>query len=149
MKLFFDTSALIKFFHKEDGSQRVTELIVSEENEIWISELARVEFISAIFRRFRNREMSETELSEALSAFEEELTSFNTEPLGHAIVKETESLIKRYGKTMGLRSLDALHLGTFSLISEDDWSFVAADKGLCDVVQALGYRAINPQLFDA
>lgn len=148
MKLFFDTSALIKFFHKEDGSQKVTELIVSEENEIWISELARIEFISAVFRRFRNREMSETELSEALSAFEEELTSFNIEPLGHAIVKETETLIKRYGKTMGLRSLDALHLGTFSLISEDDWSFVAADKGLCDVAQALGYKAINPLFAD-
>lgn len=34
MKLFFDTSALIKFFHEEDGTQEVTRLITSEENEI-------------------------------------------------------------------------------------------------------------------
>lgn len=27
MRLFFDTSALVKFFHEEEGSPKVTELI--------------------------------------------------------------------------------------------------------------------------
>ena len=44
MILFFDTSALVKFFHEEKGFEAVTRLIVSEDNEIWISELARIEF---------------------------------------------------------------------------------------------------------
>lgn len=40
--------------------------------------------------------------------------------------------------------MDALHLGTFSLISGDNWFFVAADKTLCEVTQLMGFRTINP-----
>lgn len=36
MNLFFDTSTLVKFFHDEEGTQAVTELINSDENEIWL-----------------------------------------------------------------------------------------------------------------
>jgi uncharacterized protein len=53
MKLFFDTSALVKFFHQEHGTEKVTGLI--ENNEIWLSELTRIEFMSALFRRYRSR----------------------------------------------------------------------------------------------
>jgi uncharacterized protein with PIN domain len=50
MILFFDTSALIKFFHEEEGTEVVTGLIHNEENEIWISEATGVEFLSALYR---------------------------------------------------------------------------------------------------
>jgi PIN domain nuclease of toxin-antitoxin system len=94
LKLFIDSSALVKFFHKEEGSQRVTELIVSEENEVWISEIAGIEFVSAVFRRFRNKEIDEDKFNNAISGFDEQLSTFNVEPLGHAVIKEAESLIK-------------------------------------------------------
>lgn len=144
MKLFFDTSALVKFFHEEEGSPKVTELISLHGNEIWISELARIEFASAVFRRFRNNEIDEEKVNDALSGFDEQLFSFNIEPLGHAVMKEAESLLKEYGKAEGIRTLDALHLGTFNLISEKDWFFVAADENLCKVVRLLEHNAINP-----
>jgi len=41
MKLFFDTSALVKFFYEEKGSDIVTDLITSKQNEIWLLELLR------------------------------------------------------------------------------------------------------------
>jgi PIN domain nuclease of toxin-antitoxin system len=41
MNLFFDTSALVKFFHEEKGSETVTNLILSKDNEMWISELTK------------------------------------------------------------------------------------------------------------
>lgn len=145
MKLFFDTSALIKFFHEEEGTREVTKLITEEESEIWVSELVRIEFISALFRRLRNNEITEDKLNDAVTGFDEQIAFFNVEPLGHAVMKEAESLLKRYGKNQGLRALDALHLGTFSLISGDNWLFVAADKTLCDVVQLMGVKTINPQ----
>lgn len=34
MKLFFDTSALVKYFHNEQGSQEVIELIENPDNDI-------------------------------------------------------------------------------------------------------------------
>ena len=90
MNLFFDTSALVKFFHEEKGSETVTNLILSKDNEIWISELARIEFLSAILRRFRSKEVDGEQLKEAMAGFEEQLPLFNVEPLGQAILKEAE-----------------------------------------------------------
>ena len=144
MNLFFDTSALVKFFHEEEGSEVVTRLITSQENEIWISELVRLEFMSALFRRFRNREINDKQLREAISGFNEEISFFNVELLRQSVIKEAESLLKKYGKTQGLRTLDALYLGAFSLIAEEEWSFVAADETLCKVIQLIGFKAINP-----
>lgn len=144
MKLFFDTSALIKFFHEEEGTAQVSALIESEDNDFWISELARIEFISALYRRVRNKEITEDQLTEALSGFNEELATFNCEPLGHAVITEAKSLLKQYGKAHGLRTLDALQLGAFSIISEKEWVLVSADSNLCRVAQLQGYKTINP-----
>ncbi len=59
-------------------------------------------------------------------------------------VKEAENLLKSYGKTYGLRTLDALHLAAFSLISESDWTFVTADIKQNEVAQAMGFSTIFP-----
>jgi len=144
MILFFDTSALVKVFHEEKGSEVVTPLIKAKDNEVWVSELARIEFLSAIFRRVRNREISDEQLNEAVIGFEEQLYFFNVEPLGQAILREAELLLKKYGKRRRLRSLDALQMGTFSLISERGWYFVAADDILCEIAKDMGFAVINP-----
>ena len=43
MNLFFDTSALVKFSHEEKGTDIVTDLILEQNNEVWISELGQLE----------------------------------------------------------------------------------------------------------
>ena len=144
MNLFFDTSALVKFFHEEEGTDIVTDLILEQNNEVWFSELGRLEFISAVFRRFRNKELDEEQLNTAVDSFENQIAGFNIEPLGHAVLEQAELFIKKYGRTYGLKALDALHLGAFSLISEKDWSFVVADDNLCKVAEVIGFTTINP-----
>jgi len=46
MNLYVDSSALIKYFHKEQGTEKVTGLLNDASNEIWISELAIIKFYS-------------------------------------------------------------------------------------------------------
>jgi predicted nucleic acid-binding protein len=144
MILFFDTSALIKFFHEEEGTEAVTGLIHNEENEIWISEVAGVEFLSALYRRFRNNEINQNELEITISAFDEQFMSFNIEPFGDVTINEAKILLKKYGKTKGLRTLDAFQLGAFTLICDEDWSFVTSDTRLCNIAEQIGLRTINP-----
>lgn len=144
MNLFFDTSALVKFFHEEEGTDIVTDLILEQNNEVWFSELGRLEFISAVFRRFRNKELDEGQLNTAVDSFENQIAGFNVEPLGQAVLEQAEFFIKKYGGTYGLKALDALHLGAFSFISEKDWSFVVADDNLCKVAEVIGFTTINP-----
>ena len=144
MILFFDTSALIKFFHEEDGSKKVTKLITSENNKIFVLDLCKLEFLSALYRRFRNNEIDEYSLNLAVEGFEEEVALFNVENMSYPVLQESENLLKKYGKKHGLRTLDALHLGCFSLISEKDWYFVSADDNLCNMVKIIGFKTINP-----
>ena len=53
MILFFDTSALVKVFHEEKGSEVVTPLIKAKDNEVWISELARIDQTNQLTRLTR------------------------------------------------------------------------------------------------
>jgi len=144
MNLYFDKSALVKFFHKETGTEEVTDLILSDKNNIWISQLAQLEFSSALYRRYRNREISKIELNKSIQAFEEQITAYNIEPLSQGIVNEAKSLLIMFGEKHGLRTLDSIQLATFLLISEKKWAFITSDENLCKVVKKAGYSFINP-----
>jgi uncharacterized protein len=144
MNLFFDTSALVKFFHEEVGTETVSTLILDPNNSIWIVELARLEFLSAVFRRFRTKELDEDRLNTAIGSFEKQVENWNVEPLGRAVIEEAANLMKDHAREHGLKALDAMHLGAFSLISEANWALVAADDTLCAVAEILGYTTINP-----
>ncbi len=144
MILFLDTSALVKFFHEEEGTELVSELVNSQENDIWLFDLVRLEFLSALYRRFRNNEIDEKMLNVAIEGFEEELLNFKIEQLSQTIMQEAEDLLKKYGREYGLRTLDAMHIGCFSLISENDWFFVSSDENLCKIAEVCGFKTINP-----
>lgn len=144
MNLFFDTCALVKYFHVEDGTEQVTALIHNPENKIWILELARTEFISTLFRKYRNRVIDENQLTSAIKGFDLEYSKFNVEPLNGLVASEAEELLKKYGKYEGLRTLDSLHLAAFRIIAEKDWVFVSADEVLCKTVKLENFQVINP-----
>lgn len=143
MNLYIDTSALVKFFHNENGTEKITELI-SSDNRICISELAKIEFFSSLYRKYRAREIDDKMLALAIEGFEEQINKFLIEPIKSIIIKEAELLLKKHGQNEGLRTLDSIHLATFSLISEKNWIFVASDKRLCDIAEKLNFEIINP-----
>ncbi len=145
MNLFFDTSALVKYFYYEMGTEQVSALIENPDNSLWILELARTEFLSALLKKYRTREIGETQLQIAIEGFESTVCHFHIEPLGHIVTQEAEKLLKKYGRTEGLRTLDALQLGAFVLLveAEDDWQFIVADKTLAYVAQCENYSVIT------
>ncbi|WP_020393853.1 type II toxin-antitoxin system VapC family toxin [Thiolinea disciformis] len=136
MNLFFDTSALVKFFHQEMGSEQVIALIEKPENDIWVSDLARIEFNSALYRKFRRGDLDAVQLVEIASGFQEEWQNLNVQPVSQAVLDEAEALMQRQGKQLGLRTLDAIQLASFALLAEENWAFVVADGLLADAVEA-------------
>ena len=144
MNCFFDTSALAKLFQKEEGSNFVEEIINAPENEIWILDLTRIELLSSVYRRYRQKDISEKELEIILNAFDEQLLEFNQEFLGPAVLFEAEELMKNYGKIQGLRALDALQLGACKILNTTDWRFVCSDKRLCDIARLCKITVLNP-----
>lgn len=144
MIIFYDTSALVKFFHEEMGTDIVTEQINNQENKIYISELSGLEFVSALYRRYRRGELDNELLNNALDAFADECNNFHVEPVNFLTIAEAKKLLLQYGKHHGLRTLDAIQLATFSLLRGENWLFVACDDVLLAVATAMDAQTINP-----
>ncbi|MCF8308794.1 MAG: type II toxin-antitoxin system VapC family toxin [Bacteroidales bacterium] len=139
MNLFFDTSALVKIFSNESGSGEAKELVDSSENQIWVSELAKVELISALFKKYRSREISNDQLENSIKFLENQIDEFSIVSLASDNVDEAATLLKKFGKKQGLRTLDALHVASFILVAEQTWKFISSDERQIIVVKELGY----------
>ena len=142
MICYFDTSALVKLFNTESGSEKVKELIDNPENEVWVLELALVELLSAVFRKYRNMEVKEEDLEKIQIAIENQFMLFNIVPMAGDIIKETQQMIIRFGKDYGLRTLDAMHIAGWTLIAEPSWFFVSSDKNQLNVLNLMKFNTI-------
>lgn len=144
MNLYLDTSALVKNFIDEAGSENLRRLIEDQENQIWISELVETEFSCALFRRLRNHELSIFQVAEALEGFRTSITKFEILPLNSGILSRANQLIRKYGDKFALRSLDSMHAASFDTVAEkEDWIFATADLFLGNFIESLGFRVIN------
>lgn len=144
---FFDTSALIKLYHEEVGTEQVEEIFGRTDNSIIISELSIVEFYSTLARKRRRGEIAPQAQEEALKSFEEDCASrFVVAPLTTAIVQKAKELLRTHGNSSALRALDALQLAA-SLVSrlEEEMVFVCADARLLEIGRLEGLEVLNPE----
>jgi len=92
MKLFLDTSAIVKAFHNEQGTDVIVKLLSQKGLTIWISELTKIEYKSALYRRFNNKQISEADLHIAFDGFNSYIPKINVEPLTSITLSEAENL---------------------------------------------------------
>jgi len=143
MKLYFDTSALVKYYYQEQGTDYVTKLIQNEQNEIIISEIAIIEFISSLYKKFRTKELSESDLIIALNEFRLSLCDYTVEPFTSIVRENAEKIIAKFGKDYAIRTLDAMQLSTYILIADNESKFVCADSTLLKIVELTNQNFIN------
>lgn len=140
--LFFDTSALVKRYYEEPGTDIVDELIEGDRTVV-ISSLAVIETVSA-FRRKYNRDEIEAEDMNALLAsfFREALDDFVIVPMDESIQQFSFDLILEDD----LRTLDSLQLSAALSISgeEIDAVFVSADRDLVGVAEKHSLETVRP-----
>lgn len=142
--LFFDTSALVKYFYLETGSEHVTDLIDDPENTVQISTLAHLEFVSALHRKHREGALEEANLNRALKGFEQVINTFKVYPLDEPIFERAIRVVRKHGNTHALRTLDALHLATHLHHISAKSDFVVSDHRLAEVARLEGLSVINP-----
>lgn len=128
MKIYLDTSSLIKLYHYEDGSKELDELF--EENtitKVTLSELAKVEYDSAIWKKYRTKELNQEEVDILISSFVSDFIRFCFIKLNSDITNHARSLISVYGNE-GLRTLDAIQLASAVKEKGDLDFFVTSDN---------------------
>ena len=140
---FFDTSALVKLYHEESGDIIVLPIYYGE-NEIFISELSRIEFISAMHKKFRNKEINTRILRITIDRFISDFNDrFHIIPLVSSLVDIAFDLITEYGRSKHLITLDAIQLASFLAIADDDTTFVSADDRFNSFVKQMSFNVLE------
>ena len=71
MKLFLDTSSLVKLYHNEIGTSELEELFTGLTiNAIYLSEISKIEFSSTILKKVRTKKISKNEAKMTLELFQ-------------------------------------------------------------------------------
>lgn len=144
MNYFFDTSALVKIYHIEAGSDGVLDIYYSE-NSITISELGKAEFLATIYKKYKEKEINEETIEAIINKFEEDLKNkFKLFKFSSLVLDESGSLIKKHAKDFSLGPLGSIQLAFFKAYCEDEDVFVCADKRLVKVAELEGFTIMVP-----
>ena len=138
MKIFLDTSSLVKLYHKEADTDELENLLSSITiNTFFLSEISKIEFASTVWKKVRTNEITELEAQTTLGLFESDFEKFVFIPVDSIIIEHARNLISTYG-TKGLRTLDGIQLSTSVYLSKQAQLFITSDNLLKSFLEAEG-----------
>ncbi|HEY6392287.1 MAG TPA: type II toxin-antitoxin system VapC family toxin [Bryobacteraceae bacterium] len=150
---FFDSSALVKRYHVEAGTQVVDQIIDDTNNRVRVSRLATAELISAFAIKVRTQSIDRKDANLFLGQFRRDVATGSLEifSIMESEFAAAELLVERYAFELRLRALDALQLAVALELRNQKLvdHFVAADRILCEVARREGFSVINPDLKDS
>lgn len=147
-RYFIDTSALVKRYRIEQGSDAVDRLFGAPDSKFVISRLGITETISAFALKVRAGELSLEDYAVCRKKFLGEV--------GHGLLgivqlltghyRLAEQLIDRHAPARRFRTLDALQLSTAVTLHQQGRvdTLVSADAPLCEVALLEGLNVLNP-----
>lgn len=128
MKIFLDTSVLVKLYHQEDETDALDLFFsTSKITAIYLSEITKIEFESTFWKKVRTKELSEPEALRILEIFERDSFKYLFTPTDTIVIERARVLISNYG-IKGLRTLDAIQLATAVLLSPQVDLFLTSDN---------------------
>ena len=143
MKIYYlDTSALVKLYHNEKGTEEVEKIFSTPNASIIISEIAVVELYSALYRLNRMKEIPGNAVEASIRSFEDDCKyRFSINSVSSDTINRAKNIIKRYGKEESIRTLDAIQLSV-SLDNESAIIFVSADAVLNVIAEKEGLETV-------
>lgn len=133
-KAYIDTSILVAYYCPESLSSQA-EAVLSRYSNLAISWLVDVEFVSAVSKKVRRKELKETDGIKIVSQFFTHLEKnvFESIRLTHQHYRLARDWIGQF--KLVLRTLDALHLAIAQL---ESCKFITADSEQAAAGKALG-----------
>lgn len=144
-----DTSALVKYYHPERGSEWVINLVTQEQAHLFVSSLTVVEMHAALAKKHRCRIIPFQAYQATVEALAQDIDEerFSVVELTSHVQTLAIELLKKHAPSRALRTLDALQLAVAVELKERGWlgTFVVADETLADVAVQEGMTVLNPE----
>ena len=142
---YLDTSALVKLYVHESGTERMLSLVADPEApRLAILSLARTELYSAVRRREHAGDLDEASVAQLLERFEFHLTTrLLRQAVSDPVVDSACGLIDRYP----LRAYDALQVAGCLVLrsaTPEPATFVCSDQPLLEVADSESLTWLDP-----
>ena len=139
---FLDTSALIKLYIAEHGSQRLVEWLA--DSAVAVSQLTYGEVFATFARRRREHLVSDEEHTRLCTAFEHDWGGFFRLHFSDAALSHVPGLCHRHP----LRGADALQLACATLLRDEGLELILAtsDRQLLTAAKAEGLQVFDPEV---
>src|SRR3990170_5454184 len=124
--IYIDTSAYLKIFLKEKGSDKARKLV--KENRLLASAILTSECFSAFSRRRQGKEIDDKTFDRLVNRVKKDLPYIEIVRLTDDVLRRTEELLLQ----STVRTLDAVHVASALLFQESTGialTFVTSDKG--------------------
>jgi hypothetical protein len=140
---FFDTSALVKRYHSEKGTENIDKIFNEDDRALIISSLSITEIVSALNRKKEEKVISKEDLDIVLSRFfHDAIKEYVVVELDEEHMKDSIMLVLK----RNLRTLDSLQLAIALRLKELEIVFVCADRKLVTVASKECLKTINPEV---
>jgi len=136
MNAFFDSSALVKRYIIEDGSERVNAIFL-EAKIIFVSLVCMPEIFSALNRLKREKKINQDHYRQIKLTVYEDFKLFNICALGGRVLREAIEILENYPS----KTLDAIQLASALTVAAD--FFVCSDKPLLSIAQKIKINIID------
>ncbi|HKS08133.1 MAG TPA: type II toxin-antitoxin system VapC family toxin [Pyrinomonadaceae bacterium] len=146
---FIDSSALVKAYIAEIGTDWVRAILNDPHYRISISALAEVEVTSALTRRFNKGDLTQIELDQACDELGQDCATYSSVDITSQIVRVAVAKVRN----RALRAYDAVQLASAItmrntlLITQGnliDFTLVSADNALNDAARLEGVQVQDP-----
>ncbi|MFZ4858845.1 MAG: type II toxin-antitoxin system VapC family toxin [Desulfuromonadaceae bacterium] len=137
--IYFDTSAWLKLYISEAGSAQAAEL--ASAFQIVSSSIVLAESLSALKRRYTNRELSKAQFTRLVKQITADIATINTMPLNSQNLSKSEKIVLETPSG----ALDALHIAAallFQDMTKSALKFVTADKRQAQSAEQVGLKVL-------
>ncbi len=144
-RYFLDTSALVKIYHREKGTDQALHIYRDGLAHIFISELTIIEFRSTVYRKLREKELTEEALVAVLNLFDHDSRNrYEVLPLGSAVIEKSCELFSKHGDKFGLRTLDSIQYASFlTYCNLDSDYFLCSDTKFINILSHDNVKTVS------
>ena len=145
---FLDTSALVKRYHLELGTEIVDAVFAENSSTKMISDLGVIEFYSTFAKKVRTGELSDAAFHSAIRLLAQDFQDNVVEitSITDADKRSAGMLIEKYGLSQNLRTLDALQLAVMTRLGPQTITrILCADRVFVSIIEQEGFAVTNPE----